>query len=185
MSDVTWLSYTELAERLGIRRQSARQLAIRKRWMRKPGNDGQARVGVPLESLTRPDTCKPTRPATCPETGNATRNEDPATPPATPADDTPRLQAQIARLEERIDGLRRLLDEANRQRDELRSERDCWAVQAEQVVATVDPLKSTIEALKTALDAERGRLSELREERDRWRDAATARRSWWPWRKSA
>ena len=64
MSDVTWLSYTELAERLGIGRQSARQLAIRKRWMRKPGNDGQARVGVPLEALTRPETCKPTRPAT-------------------------------------------------------------------------------------------------------------------------
>src|SRR3954470_13260373 len=112
MSDVSWLSYSELAERLGIGRQSARQLAIRKRWMRKPGNDGQARVGVPLENLTRPDACKPTRPATCPETGNATRNEDPATPPAAPADDTPKLQAQIARLEERVDGLKRLLDEA-------------------------------------------------------------------------
>ena len=65
------------------------------------------------------------------------------------------------------------------------TERDRWAAQAEQLVTTVDPLKSTIEVLKAALDAERGRLSELRDERDRWRTAATARRSWWPWRRSA
>src|SRR5829696_8363426 len=107
MSDVTWLSYSELSERLGIGRQSARQLAIRKRWMRKPGNDGQARVGVPLEALTRPETCKPTRPATRTEAGNETRPEAHATPPATPSDETPALRAQVARLEERVEGLNR------------------------------------------------------------------------------
>src|SRR3954470_12670965 len=107
MSDVSWLSYSELAERLGIGRQSARQLAIRKRWMRKPGNDGQARVGVPLEALTRPETGKPTRPATRPEAGSGTRSEEPITPSATPPDGTPALQAQIARLEERVEGLNR------------------------------------------------------------------------------
>src|SRR5215210_6728644 len=142
MSDVTWLSYSELAERLGIGRQSARQLAIRRRWMRKPGNDGQARVGVPLEALTRPDTGKPTRPATCPEAGNDTRPEAPATPAATPADDTPALQAQIACLEERVDGLKQLLDEANRQRDELRADRDRWASQAERLALATTAQRS-------------------------------------------
>ncbi len=78
----------------------------------------------------------------------------------------------------RVDVLEALLEVA-------RQERDRWAGQAEQVVATVDPLKNAIEALKAALDAEKGRLSELRDERDRWRTTATARRSWWPWRRSA
>src|SRR3954469_6950386 len=102
MSDVVWLSYSELSERLGIGRQSARQLAIRKRWTRRPGNDGQARVGVPLEALTRLDTCKPTRPDTRPEAGTETRSEAAATPPATPSDEAPALRAHIARLEERV-----------------------------------------------------------------------------------
>jgi len=154
MSDVTWLSYTELAERLGIGRQSARQLAIRRRWMRKPGNDGQARVGVPLEALTRPDAGKPTRPATRPEAGDDTRPEAPATPPATPPDETPALRAQVARLEERVDGLNRLLEEANRQRDELRAERDQWHVQADRL------------ALALAVPK------------------AEPRRSWWPFRRA-
>ena len=139
MSDVSWLSYTELAERLGSGRQSARQLAIRRRWMRKPGNDGQARVAVPLEALTRPDTRKPTSPETCPEAGRDTRSEQPpalpATPPVTPSDDTP-LLVTIGRLEERIEGLNRLLNESARERDELRQERDRWAAQAERVALT-------------------------------------------------
>src|SRR5215218_4136753 len=66
MSDgsVKWMSYDELAAAIGINRESARQLAIRKRWGRRKGNDGKARVGVPEEVL-RPDP----RPATGPETG--------------------------------------------------------------------------------------------------------------------
>ena len=136
MSDVTWLSYTELADRLGIGRQSARQLAIRKRWMRKPGNDGQARVGVPLEALTRPDTGKPTRPATRPEAGSETCSEE----AATPSDDAPVLRVQVARLEERIQGLNRLLDETTRQRDELREERDRWAKVADAGTQQVNEL---------------------------------------------
>jgi hypothetical protein len=92
------------------------------------------------------------------------------------------LQAVVEAEQVRAARERQLLEKAI---EEARAERDRWAGQAEQVVATVDPLKSTIEALKAALDAERGRLSEFREERDRWRTAATARRSWWPWRRSA
>jgi hypothetical protein len=48
---VEWLTYDELADRLGIGRESARTLVKRKRWARQPGNDGRARIGVPLEEI--------------------------------------------------------------------------------------------------------------------------------------
>lgn len=46
---VVWLTYDELAERLGIERESARQQVKRKHWARRPGNDGKVRIGVPVE----------------------------------------------------------------------------------------------------------------------------------------
>jgi hypothetical protein len=36
--------------------------------------------------------------------------------------------------------------------EDLKADRDRWAVQGEQLVATVDPLKNTIETLKAALN---------------------------------
>lgn len=51
MSDVKWMTYAELAEALGIGGDSARNLVRRKRWGRQAGNDGLARVGVPVEYL--------------------------------------------------------------------------------------------------------------------------------------
>ena len=55
-------------------------------------------------------------------------------------------------------------------------------------------LQREIEALRERLAAQEGlplqvaalnaALTELRAERDRWHAAATARRSWWPWRRA-
>ena len=45
--DEAWLTYREAAEKLGVSRQAVRQKAIRGRWPRTRGNDGQARVQVP------------------------------------------------------------------------------------------------------------------------------------------
>lgn len=50
MESVT-LTYEELAERLGIAVDSARIKARRRKWPVSPGNDGRARVTVPLEAL--------------------------------------------------------------------------------------------------------------------------------------
>jgi hypothetical protein len=50
--DTRWMTYDELAKALGIGGDSARNLVRRKRWSRRPGNDGLARVGVPVEHLT-------------------------------------------------------------------------------------------------------------------------------------
>src|SRR4051812_17342595 len=47
------LTYPELAEALGITPASAKRLAQRRRWPKQPGNDGRARVIVPVERLER------------------------------------------------------------------------------------------------------------------------------------
>jgi hypothetical protein len=205
MDSVRWLTYAEMAEALGIGRESARVLTQRKRWPRRTGNDGKARIGVPEEEIaTRNDPLNDAR--------SDARNAAPNDPPddtrnAAPPSELVELRVLNARLEAQIEALKVIAaaerEQTERERqgerersererqllekavEEARAERDRWAAQAEQVITTVDPLKSTIEALKAALDAERCRLSEFREERDRWRTAATARRSWWPWRRSA
>jgi hypothetical protein len=47
-SDETlWLTYKQAADKLGVSPQAIRQKAIRGRWPRTKGNDGQARVQVP------------------------------------------------------------------------------------------------------------------------------------------
>src|SRR4051794_17488477 len=58
--DTRSLSYDELADMLGIERESARHLAFRRRWRRIKGNDGKARVDVPLEALPQPGSATPT-----------------------------------------------------------------------------------------------------------------------------
>lgn len=47
-----WLTYDELGRARGIGRESAVKLVQRKRWRRVPGNDGVARILVPLDWLT-------------------------------------------------------------------------------------------------------------------------------------
>jgi hypothetical protein len=47
-SDETiWLTYKQAADKLGVSPQAVRQKAIRGRWPRTKGDDGQARVQLP------------------------------------------------------------------------------------------------------------------------------------------
>src|SRR5215210_449601 len=55
-TETRWLSYDDLAKALGITPDSARRLVARKRWPRKPGNDGRALIAVPVERLLQPST---------------------------------------------------------------------------------------------------------------------------------
>jgi len=45
--DGQWLTYQELAVRLGVTPEAARRRAIRGKWARMPGNDGRTRVRAP------------------------------------------------------------------------------------------------------------------------------------------
>lgn len=49
-----YLTYRELADRLGIKLESARKTVLRKGWKRIQGNDGIARIVVPSTSLPSP-----------------------------------------------------------------------------------------------------------------------------------
>src|SRR5689334_9315154 len=51
-----WLTYRELAERLGITLEAAQQKARRGRWPRQDGNDGRRLVLVPIAALSPPPT---------------------------------------------------------------------------------------------------------------------------------
>ena len=46
--DVRWLTYAELGQARGISTASATRLAFRRKWRRQHGNDGAARVAVPV-----------------------------------------------------------------------------------------------------------------------------------------
>jgi hypothetical protein len=46
--DITWMTYADLGQARGISTASAKRLAIRRRWRRHQGNDGTARVAVPI-----------------------------------------------------------------------------------------------------------------------------------------
>ena len=53
--DYESLTYKELADRLGVKIESARKQVQRKRWHRVTGNDGTVRIQVPVEELIASD----------------------------------------------------------------------------------------------------------------------------------
>ncbi len=134
-----WCSYDEAAELLGITRGGVRNLARKRSWARRPGNDGRTRILVPADAV-------PARTDASTDAGIDSSTDV----RIDPAPDAGELRAMVARLEGELAGLRVVI-EAERRRADL----------AETLVA------------------------EVRGDRDRWHKEATARRAWWPWRRSA
>lgn len=52
MDDGEWLTYDEAGQRLGILADSVRRRASAKKWPRRAGNDGKARILIPFAALT-------------------------------------------------------------------------------------------------------------------------------------
>jgi hypothetical protein len=154
--DVRWLTYEEIATELGIERESARQLVKRKRWPRRPGNDGRARIGVPEEILSTGPVPRPD-PVQEPAYDLA---DNPARDPVQPPEQPPAHDPAVTVLTQHIERLEREM-----------------GVMRERLAAQ-ETLPIQVAALNAA-------LTELRADRDRWHAAATVRRSWWPWRRSA
>jgi hypothetical protein len=48
-TDVRWMTYADLGQARGISPASATRLAFRRKWQRRAGNDGTARVAVPVD----------------------------------------------------------------------------------------------------------------------------------------
>ena len=93
METVT-LTYAELAARLGVKDESARKTAQRRRWRKFKGNDGFTRVEVPLEDLPPPEP-------------------PPFVPGPTPDQIIARLEGINARLEAETNLLREMLTRAD------------------------------------------------------------------------
>jgi hypothetical protein len=166
MTDTRWMSYDELAVALAITPDSARRLAFRRKWPRKAGNDGKARVGVPAERI--PDQ----PPVVIPDIS-------PDTVPDGPPDASPDITPVIRALSQHIERLEKELETVKAERETERARAAGLALTAAEG-----------EALKAILDSERRRLEEVRLERDGWRSQAErltlalpAPVSWWPFRK--
>lgn len=48
------LTYRELADKMGVKLDSARKTVLRKKWQRVTGNDGTVRIYVPVDALPSP-----------------------------------------------------------------------------------------------------------------------------------
>lgn len=128
------LTYAELAQRLSIKPASAKRLAQRRKWKRVIGNDGSARVHVPLEAVPG-DVIDD---VSSDVTDGVTLS---VSPPITPD-----LSSHVAHLEGMIEGLRGQL-EAEQQRataerhradaaevraKDIATDRDAWRQQAQR-----------------------------------------------------
>ena len=166
--DVTWMSYVELGRARGISASSAKRLAIRRHWRRQQGNDGTARVAVPVTEAV-PRESKPGD-----DTGDVTG--------------LPSLAAgALAALEDAVSGLREQLDVANARAERAEADRSDERQRAddlrERLIAMQEQLADAHAALQAAEEAKAraGRAEQSRDEEraraDRSDAALTAERT--------
>lgn len=178
--DTKSLTYAELGEALGITAASAKRLSNRRKWAKVQGNDGLARVIVPVERLNAPRPAPGGNPSNEP---GAASGDDPRGAPGDDPEDAPEgvsgdARALIAVLESRVSELQGHLAERDSELRDLRSK-------AARVEALEVRLETEKHRAEEVLALQLQRLEEIRQERDRWHAAATERRSWWPWRRTA
>lgn len=104
-----WLTYDEVGKALRIKPASAKRLSFRRHWPHRAGNDGLARVGVPVTELRR-DTGHATG-----DTHRAASGED----SGTVTGDTAALALALDRVEGLAVQLGQARDEIERLRGEL------------------------------------------------------------------
>jgi hypothetical protein len=144
------MTYAEIATEFGINRRSAEQLVRRKRWPRRKGNDGRARVEVPedafppsREALSEALSEAPS--ITLSEGLSEALSEAPSEAPSEGARDllkhlVERLEAEVAELRPKADELVavKAMLEIERQRvEEWKAVADRWAQQIEQMIVSL------------------------------------------------
>lgn len=158
------LTYAELAKALGINAASAKRLAIRKGWKKTIGNDGKARVSVPVERLDQSGGDSSLGGGAGDVSGvviGAVASDDPGVvtgdaPP--PLDGSRQL---LAYLESRVSELTGELKEA---RETIAS--------LNETAKRVEGLQAEAKGLEALLEAERKRSDELKSETAKWQDQA-------------
>jgi hypothetical protein len=167
------LTYGELADRLGIEREAARQLVKRRRWVKWKGNDGQVRISIPEESLTNRS-----------ETGARPYEETGAEPVENRVE--PGVLAVLTRHIERLESQ---LDEAQKRAGDLALQREAAVASAlaerDTAQSERDVIRTERDAVTAQVEALRSALAAAEQDRDRWHHAATNQpRRWWQWRRA-
>lgn len=136
-----WLTYAELADRLGITGDSARNLVRRRQWTRKPGNDGTMRIGVPKEYLDERDM----------EEALPSPTEPPIDPPIVaaiiPPVEVETEGATVAALEAHIETLKEIVDRERGRGDSERERAEAERARADAERARADALADKLERL--------------------------------------
>lgn len=141
-----WLTYQDLAERLGVSPEAARQKAIRGRWARRTANDGKAQVRVDVEDVKASTPVRKPKDEAPPDT-----RSPPVEQPVEHALDTQTLAA----LEAHIDTLKAMAAKAEaiavieRERasnEQARADRERDRADAERV--RVDALLNQIDSVR-------------------------------------
>jgi hypothetical protein len=178
MSDTRLMTYAELGEAIGRSEVAARAMAMRKRWKRVLGNDGRARVAVPIELVERLKAKADARAVAQPDTQADPPPDDSANGQA---DGSADARALIAVLEVRIAELQGRVSELSAEVKDNRV-----------TIADLTTKAGRADVLGSLLEAEKQRTDEWKAVADRFATqaeklaaAAEARRSWWPWRRSA
>ena len=179
MGDATrWLTYDDMATALGITPESAKRLAMRRKWPRRPGNDGRALVAVPEDRLDQAAAHDDIEDSADDVTEGVTGDN---------TGESRDARALIGFLERRIDELSEEVAEARTEARGARFEAESLRVQA----GRVDVLAALLEAERTRVaearaetvvrvDAGRALLEAVQAERDRLLVEVTEhRRSWW------
>jgi hypothetical protein len=185
MDDVVWLSYADLAARLGIGHESARQKVKRARWARRKDNTGTVMIAVPVEMLQAHDERKiaPERtPDHDPERGD---NDLEHNPGPTPDHMAGVLVSHINRLERELEILRG-------ERDTAKAAEQALAVQLAGLHAVLDAERKLHTGALGQVAEEKARVEEWKAVADRFAiqaekltEAAQVRRGWWPWRRAS
>ena len=144
MGGTRWLTYEDMGAALGITTESAKRLAMRHKWPRRPGNDGRASVAVPEERLE--EAAQALR-------GDITDDDTPATAGDVTDDGRNDARALIGYLERRVE---ELTDDLADTRNELRAAR----FEAD----TLRVLAGRADVLVALVETERARTAEVRTE---------------------
>ena len=139
--DVRWMTYAELGKARGISTASATRLAFRRKWRRQGGNDGIARVAVPVgEDQRRHDDRDDAR-----------------------SDDRDDITHVVSALEVSVASLTNRAEAAETRADRAENRAEQAETRADRAERAVADERNRADRAESSRDAERARSDELRD----------------------
>lgn len=171
--DITWMTYQDLADRLGIGAASAKNLVRRRGWVRQGTEDGIAQIGVPEVELAKHTKKLSRYRELAPQlsVGPYANRKRVAEAAATHVDS---LREEVDRLATLLSSQRDDIEHARQHATSLATELAAIRTSLAKVTAQRDSAlahKEQVAVLTALLEAERKHGDEIRADRDHWRQA--------------